>query len=186
MVTIAFIQWFFLVRDNLASQLGEGSVAGINYGWFVMQVPETLIGTALAIAILPTLAEEFVRGDDDAFRDTINRGIRVLLALTIPAAALLAAGVRPLIGFIGLEPHVEDLAVLATRAYLFGLTGHALLEIAARSFYARQNAITPLIAAFINAVVIYSIIANLLVDRWGVAGIASPASSGPAPRSLAH
>ncbi len=56
-VTMACLQWFFLVRDNLASRLGEGAVTGLNYGWFLMQVPETLIGTALAIAILPTLAE---------------------------------------------------------------------------------------------------------------------------------
>ena len=171
-VTMACIQWFFLVRDNLASRLGEGAVTGLNYGWFMMQVPETLIGTALAIAILPTLAEEFVREDVDAFRETVNRGIRVMLGLTVPAAALLAAGIRPVIGIIGLEPHVEDLAVVATRVYLLGLSGHALLEIAARSFYARQDARTPLAAAFLNAVLLYSILAISLYRPFGVGGIA--------------
>ena len=171
-LTMACIQWFFLIRDNLASRLGEGAVTGLNYGWFVMQVPETLIGTALAIAILPTLAEEFVRRDDDAFRETVNRGIRVMLGLTIPAAALLAAGIRPVIGIIGLEPHVEALAVVSTQVYLLGLSGHALLEIAARSFYARQDARTPLVMAFLNAVLLYSVLAIGLYRTYGVGGIA--------------
>ncbi len=171
-VTMAFIQWFFLVRDNLASRLGEGSVTGLNYGWFMMQVPETLIGSALAIAILPTLAEHFIRGDDEAFKETLNRGIQAVLALTVPIAAIFAAGIRPVIDIIGLEPFVTDLAVLSTRVYLIGLTGHALLEIAARSFYARQDARTPLIAAFLNAVLLYSVLAAWLSGRYGVGGIA--------------
>ncbi|HUF38675.1 MAG TPA: murein biosynthesis integral membrane protein MurJ [Anaerolineales bacterium] len=172
-LTMVCIQWFFLLRDNLASRLGEGSVTGLNYGWFLMQVPETLIGTALAIAILPTLAEEFVRRDDDAFRETINRGIRVMLGLTVPAAAVLAAGIRPVIGIIGLEPHVADLAVISTQVYLAGLAGHALLEIAARSFYARQDARTPMVAAFLNLVLLYSVLAIALYRPFGVAGIAA-------------
>jgi putative peptidoglycan lipid II flippase len=95
-----------------------------------------------------------------------------MLGLAIPAAALVAAGIRPIIGILGLEPHVEELAVISTQVYLLGLTGHALLEIAARSFYARQDARTPLIAAFLNAVVLYSILAFSLYRRFGVGGIA--------------
>ena len=171
-VTMAFIQWFFLVRDNLASRMGEGAVTGLNYGWFMMQVPETLIGSALAIAILPTLAEHFVHEDLEAFKATLNRGIQAVLLLTIPVAAIFAAGIEPVIDLIGLEPHVADLAVLATRVYLLGLTGHALLEIASRSFYARQDAVTPLIAAFLNAVLLYSLLAAWLSGKYGVGGIA--------------
>ncbi len=92
-----FLQLFFIIRDNLASRLGEGAVTGLNYGWFIQQVPETLIGTALAIALLPTLSEIFSRGDRELFGQTINRAIRVILALTIPAAALLAVGLEPVI-----------------------------------------------------------------------------------------
>lgn len=171
-LTMAFIQWFFLVRDNLASRLGEGAVTGLNYGWFMMQVPETLIGSALAIAILPTLAEHFVHEDVEAFKATLNRGVQAVLLLTVPIAAIFAAGIEPVIDLIGLEAHVAELAVTATRVYLIGLTGHALLEIASRSFYARQDALTPLIAAFLNAVLLYSLLAAWLSRAYGVAGIA--------------
>jgi putative peptidoglycan lipid II flippase len=170
-LTMFFIQVFFITRDNLASGMGEGSVTALNYGWFLMQVPETLIGTALAIAILPTLAEYFARGDDKAFGETLNRAIRTLLALTIPAAALMAIGVRPLIGILGFDTAGTDLVVTATRAYLLGLSGHALLEIAARSFYARQDAVRPLFAAALNAA-LYIIFAITFSRLWGFVGIA--------------
>jgi putative peptidoglycan lipid II flippase len=166
-----FVYLFFIVRDNLASGLGEGSVTALNYGWFIMQVPETLIGTAIAIVLLPTLSEQLARGETDAYRNTVNLAIRVLLALTIPAAALLAAGVRPLISILGFDAGGTDMVVWATQIYLLGLMGHALLEISVRSFYAQQNAITPLLAAALNAGM-YLVVAVLLSRQLGFLGIA--------------
>lgn len=170
--TMFFIQMFFIVRDNLASGLGEGAVTSLNLGWFIMQVPETLMGTAIAIALLPTISEIFARGDHEQFRRTLNGATRTMLAMTIPTALLLAIGVRPLIqAAFGFEPQGTEMVVIATRAYLLGLAGHALLEIAARSFYAQQNANTPLFAAAINSTV-YIGLALLLSKLFGFAGIA--------------
>jgi len=167
-----FLQLFFIIRDNLASRLGEGAVTGLNYGWFIQQVPETLIGTALAIALLPTLSEIFARGDRERFGQTINRAVRVILALTIPVAALLAIGLEPVIPAVfGFDAQGSALVLWATRAYLLGLMGHSLLETAARSFYAQQDARTPLYLAALNALV-YLVVATSL-DHWlGVPGIA--------------
>ena len=170
--TMFFIQMFFIVRDNLASGLGEGSITALNLGWFIMQVPETLLGTAIAIAILPTLSEIFSRGDRAGFSNTVNTAVRILLALTIPAALLMAIGVRPLVAAaFSFDAAGTDMVVFATRAYLIGLAGHALLEISARSFYAQQNAIIPLFAAAFNAAG-YILIAILLSQQWGYLGIA--------------
>ncbi len=171
-LTMFFLQVFFIARDNLASRLGEGAVTGLNYGWFIMQVPETLIGSAIAIAILPTLSELYARGQMEAFGLTIHKAIRVLLALTIPTAALLSAAIRPLVSNIfGFDAAGVDLVVWATRLYLLGLMGHSLLETAARSFYAQQNARTPLFAAALNAV-LYILLAVVLSPRLGAPGIA--------------
>ncbi len=170
--TMFFLQVFFIARDNLASRLGEGSVTALNYGWFIMQVPETLIGSALAIALLPTLSEIFARGERQVFGDTIQRAVRVLLALTVPVAALLAVGIEPLIPLIfGFDAAGSQLVLWATRAYLFGLMGHALLETAARSFYAQQDARTPLYLAALNA--LFYILLATSFSRWlGAPGIA--------------
>ena len=171
-LTMFFLQMFFIARDNLASGLGEGAVTALNYGWFIMQVPETLIGTALAIALLPTLAEHFARDEMVLFTDTLNRAIRIILALTLPVVALLWIGLRPLIPAIfAFESQGAELVLWATRAYLLGLVGHSLLETASRSFYAQQDARTPLYVAALNAAA-YVVFAVSL-SRWlGPAGIA--------------
>lgn len=176
-LTMLFIQIYFVARDNLASGLGEGSITALNLGWFIMQVPETLIGSAIAIALLPSIAEIFSRGDRQGFSQTVNGAVRAILAFTIPAAVLLALGLRPLVerGFPAFTPEQVELVVWVTRLYLAGLTGHALLEIASRSFYAQQDARTPLLAAALNTG-FFILLAIGLTNQIGAGGIALAAT----------
>jgi putative peptidoglycan lipid II flippase len=172
-LTMFFIQIYFVARDNLASELSEGSITALNLGWFIMQVPETLIGSAIAIALLPSIAEIFSRGDRDKFRETVNGAVRAILALCIPATILLAVGLRPVVAraFPAFSPEQADLVVWVTRLYLLGLTGHALLEIASRSFYAQQEARVPLYAAALNTGVFIAMAIGL-TRAMGAGGIA--------------
>ncbi len=170
-ITMFFIQVFFIFRDYLASFMDPGSVSALNLGWFIMQVPETMLGTTIAIALLPTLSEIFAREDRQQFSQTVNGALRLIIAVTIPVAFLLIAGISPLAqAAFGFSPEETARVVLASRLYLFSLTGHALLEIGARSFYAQQDAKTPLMAAAINAV-LYILLALLLTNLLGFAGI---------------
>lgn len=171
-ITMFFLYMFFYVRDNLASGLGEGAVSALNNGWLIMQLPETLIGTAIGITLLPTLSEQFARGETEAFRHTLNHALRTILALTIPAATLMAVALPPFIEVVfGFDPLETSMVVWASRAYLLGLIGHSMLEVAARSFYAHQDALTPLYAAALNALA-YIFLAVSLSRSMGHTGIA--------------
>ena len=152
LLTMGGIQAIVIVRDFLASLLGqEGAVTSLAYGWMIMQVPETLLGTAVATAMLPTLAELASRDDWSGFRSTIERGLRVLIALTIPVAAVLAAGINPLVRVaFGFDAQTSVLITWTTRAYLITLTGFSIQEIAARSFYARKEPLYPLYAVILS------------------------------------
>ncbi|MBN1264850.1 MAG: murein biosynthesis integral membrane protein MurJ [Anaerolineales bacterium] len=171
-LTIGVFQLIFVVQDNLASRLDTGSITALAYGWLIMQVPETIFGTAIGTAIHPTLSEFFARKDDSSFADSVQRAIRIILALTIPSAVLLSVTIRPLIEAVfGFDSHGTTLVVHAARAYLLGLIGHSLLEIAARAFYARQNARIPLISRGLGAAVFVTV-GILLYRAMGAAGIA--------------
>ena len=150
-LTVFFIQLVFIIQDNLASRLPTGAVTALVYGWLFMQLPETLIGTALGTALLPTLSEQASRQDTSSFKTTLERIIRVITALTVPIALILSLHIRPFINLLGFGESGTELVIWTVRAYLVGLTGHSLLEIAARSFYARQNAKTPLLAGGLTA-----------------------------------
>jgi putative peptidoglycan lipid II flippase len=171
-LSILCLQAYFVARDNLASHLPAGSVTVLNYGWFVMQLPETLIGTAIAIALLPSLAEYVARQELVTFTFTVNRALQVLMALTVPAAALLAVGIEPLAqAAFGFDPAQTGLLTWAVRAYLLGLLGHTWLEVAVRSFYANQNAVIPLVGA-ICQIILYLVLAVTLSQVMGVVGLA--------------
>ncbi len=172
LLTMFFIQLIFLIRDNLASRLAEGAVTSLTYGWMIQQVPETLIGTAIGTALLPTLSEHFTRGEKQAFSETIEKAFKVLLALTLPIAAVLAFGLRPLLG-IAFDFGVAGTSLLTwvTAAFMLGLFGHSLKEISARAFYASQNAWIPLATAGGN-VLLYALTGALLYRPLGAAGIA--------------
>ncbi len=171
LMTMMFIQLIFIVRDNLASRLEAGAVTSLTYGWMLQQVPETLIGTAIGTALLPTLAEYFANKDTNAFQNTIVRAIRVLISLTIPISAILAVGFQPLLGLaFGFDLKGTELLMWVFRGFLVGLFGHCLLEITSRSFYAQQNANIPLFGAIIN-LGIYIFIGSQLYRIIGAPGI---------------
>ena len=170
-LTMACIQAYFVARDNLASHFGTTGVGALNLGWTIQQVPETIIGTAIAVALLPSLAEFINRGQTADFMKTVNRALRIMLALCLPAAALLALTVRPLAAsFFGYDATRLDLLTACTWAFLFGLVGDTWLEVAVRSFYANQETRTPLLAAFIQAAA-FVVLSLLLRPLIGLAGI---------------
>lgn len=165
-LTVFCIQLVFLAQDNIASRLIEGTVSALVYGWLFMQVPETLIGTALGTALLPTISEHITRREIDLFRHSLNSAVRVILALTLPSMAILAIVIRPVIGILGFDAAGTEIVVWTTRAYLLGLMGHSLMEVAARAFYAQQDARTPLIAAMATTTT-FIILAASLAPRLG-------------------
>ena len=170
-LTVFFIQLVFIATDSIASWLVPGAVSALVYGWLFMQVPETLVGTAIGVVLLPTISEQIAREQLDNFRQSLNRACRIILALTIPAAVLVMVGIRPLVSILGFDEAGTDLVVWVTRGFLIGLMGHALLEIASRSFYAQQNALIPLGASFLATVTFVSL-AIALSFTVGAAGIA--------------
>jgi len=152
LLTMGGIQLIVIARDYFASLLGQdGAVTSLAFGWMIMQVPETLLGTAIATAMLPTLAELASREDWHGFRSTVERALRVLIALTIPIAAVMAAGIHPLVRAVfGFDAETSTLITWTTRAYLITLAGFSIQEVAARSFYARKEPMFPLYAVILR------------------------------------
>jgi putative peptidoglycan lipid II flippase len=170
-LTMACIQAYYVARDNLASHFDTVGVGALNLGWTIQQVPETIIGTAIAVAMLPSLSEFINRGQTGEFTATVNKALRVMMGLCLPAAALLAVTVRPLAGAVfGYDAARLDLLTACTWGFLIGLVGDTWLEVAVRSFYANQNTRTPLVAAFLQATA-FVLLAMILTPWLGLAGI---------------
>jgi putative peptidoglycan lipid II flippase len=149
-----------IARDNIASRLiqaglaSPGIISALDYGWYLLQLPETILGTAIATALLPTLSDLVVRGEHAELKQLLRRALVILVVITIPAAILgfLLLPVAVKLVFEGRAFTAENsaLVILAARMFMFGLLGHSLKEITARTFYAHQDAYTPMFLAILT------------------------------------
>ncbi len=171
LLTMFFIQLMFIARDNFASRLGLiGAASSLTYGWMIMQVPETLIGTAIATAILPTLAEHAALKEWVAFKEIIEKAIRVLVVITLPVAAIMMAGIRPLIDVaFNFGESGTTMLTWTLRAYMLVLTGYAVQEVLVRAFYARKEAVVPLYGVIIR-ILLYLFFGIIVVKFFPEAG----------------
>ncbi|MFN2148173.1 MAG: murein biosynthesis integral membrane protein MurJ, partial [Anaerolineales bacterium] len=144
----ASIDW---INANLGSGLGEGRLSSLRYAFQLMNTPWTLIGTAIGIAVFPTLAELAAKEDNAAQRKAFSGALRAILMLSFPAAIALLVFGRPLIVllFQGGEFTAQstELVYYALQFYTVALISQSVLEVVVRAFAARQDTLTPLIVS---------------------------------------
>lgn len=160
----------FLVMNNIASRLGVGSVSALDWGWRLMQIPQTLLGTAMGIVIFPTLAALSEMNDLTGKRDTTSGALRFILISSIPAAIALIVLGRPLISLLergAFDASASTLVYSTLSMFTLGLIVHSALEVIARSFYADKDTLTPLFAALGGAAINF-VAAIILSDSRAV------------------
>lgn len=172
-LTVFLIQSTFLLRDNFASRLETGAVTALTYGYFIMQVPETLIGSSLAIALLPTLATHMSHLQKGEFSQILGRAVRILIAASVIPIILVFVALDPLIKLaFRFSPDQANLLIWTTHAFMAGLIGQVLLEVFVRAFYARQQVKVPFFATLLRAV-LFGVLGLIYYPTTGAVGIAA-------------
>lgn len=159
----------FVLPTFLGSRLAGGAISAYEYGWRLMQFPETIIGTAVGLTIFPTLAERANSGDLPGLRRAAGWALRLVLALAIPAAMGLLLLGRPLTTLFlqrgAFDADATTRVVSALHFLTLGLIGHSALEVVSRLFYAQRDMWTPFWAAlvgfFVNAGLGWVLLADL-------------------------
>jgi len=143
------IDW---INSNIGSGLGEGRVAALRYAYQLMNMPWTLIGTAIGIAVFPTMAMLAAQHDLKAQRDALSGALRAVLTLALPAAVGLLVLGRPIIQVLfeggSFTPESTELVFYALRFYALVLISQTMLEVVVRAFAAQQDTLTPLLVSF--------------------------------------
>jgi putative peptidoglycan lipid II flippase len=175
------VQVVFLVMTGLASTLATGAIAAFTFAFAVLQIPIGVIGVPLGIVLLPSLSREAALGDADAFRRLLVRALRLLAFVMVPITCIgfVVAGdvTRLLFDYGATDEPLLDATSAALQAFLLGLTAHSLIAVLARAFYARQDTLTPVLAALV-AVAVDIAAAVALVGPFGVVGLAAAIAIG--------
>lgn len=167
----------FIVVTALASTLGVGAVSDFNFAFTLLQIPLGIIGVPLGIVVLPSLSRDAAAGHETAFVALLTRALRLLVYVMVPIAVLTAVLRGQVVDLLfgGSRISDRDLELIATTlaCLLVGLAAHAMIAVQARAFYARQDTLTPVLAA-VGAVAINSTLAVLFVGplELGLGGIA--------------
>ncbi len=141
----------FVLPTTFGSGLAPGAISAYEYAWKLMQLPETVLGTAIGIVVLPTLASMAERGSKADLRRTFSQALRLILALTTPAAVGLFVLGRPLTALFfqggAFDATATDRVYQALQFLALGLVVHSALEVVSRLFYAQRDMWTPFWAA---------------------------------------
>jgi putative peptidoglycan lipid II flippase len=164
---LAAFQFNLIVTIFFASTVSDEAISAVNYAWLIMMTPLGLFGMAISTAVFPTMAEQ-AAADQAELRRTLERSLRLILFLTIPAAVGLMVLSEPLVAFLfqhgaflfgggAFSEASTDITQAVLLFYAVGLFAHAAIEILSRGFYALKDTRTPVLFAVV------SLVANLIL-----------------------
>ena len=137
-----------LLDTMLATFLPTGSVSWLYYSDRLSELPLGVFAVAIATVILPNLSRHHAAESKQAFSETLDWALKLVLIIAVPAAAaliLLAEPILVTLFFYGDVMTARDMtmATLSLRAYAVGLVAFMLIKVLAPGFSARQDMRTP-------------------------------------------
>ncbi len=126
----------------------EGGQSWLSYSFRLMQFPIGVFGVAIGTAAIPTLSRLASEDNIVKFRETLSDAIKLVFLLTIPAACGLVVLGEPIVALIyqggAFRAFDTNMVAWALAAYSVGLVGYAAIKVLSPSFYAMDDARTPM------------------------------------------
>ena len=164
------------INSRFGSHLYDGAgVSAMEYSTNLYLVIAGVFILSITNVIFPKLSRLTAQHQEEAFRDTLRQTVHGSLFFVLPMAAGLMLLARPLVSFLYGGGEFDEFSVSITSEALvwvsLGMVGYGLQNILSRSYFAKQDGRTPLVAGAI------SILTNLglcmvLTEPLGVAGLA--------------
>ncbi|MEI6419519.1 MAG: murein biosynthesis integral membrane protein MurJ, partial [Sphingomonadales bacterium] len=160
------VQINLVISTALAARfLGEGAVSWLYYADRLNQLPLGIIGIGVGTALLPGMSRLIGAGDAEGASAQQNRGIELVLLLTLPAAAALAVLAVPIIDVLfrhGAFTWADTRATAAALAgFALGLPAYVLIKVLTPGFHARGDTQTPVRVAL--GAMLVNLVGNLIL-----------------------
>jgi len=144
------------ISGILASQV-DGARVWMNVADRLYQLPMSLVGVAIGVALLPRLSRALQAEDHDDAQGAMDQAVVFALALSLPAGAALMAMPVYLIDALFTRGAFLAVDAQATGALLFhygwGVPAFVLLRVLQPAFFARQDTRTPMRVSLISVAV---------------------------------
>ncbi|MES2997014.1 MAG: murein biosynthesis integral membrane protein MurJ [Verrucomicrobiota bacterium] len=142
-----------VVNSMFAYGVGEGAVSWLGYAFRLMQLPIGVFGVAIATVTLPALSRAALEGVTPEFRETLGKGLRLVVFFVLPSALGLVLLAEPIISVVFERREFDSVDRIATagalRAYGYGLLFYAGLKVLQPAFYAIDKRWLPMLCSFL-------------------------------------
>ncbi len=188
------VQLNFVANTIISLSLGAGSASALTWAFTLMLMPQAAIAQSAGTASLPTLSAQVELGKSDDFRQTLSSIVRVMLLLALPATVGLVLLRVPLVRVLyergSFDATSTQMVAWALLWYALGLTGHSLVEVLSRAFYAMHDTKTPVLIGVVAMTgnILLSFVFSRLFSQIGwlpLGGLALANTTATAVESLA-
>ncbi|QQS41325.1 MAG: murein biosynthesis integral membrane protein MurJ [Acidobacteriota bacterium] len=159
----------------------EGGNSWLPYAFRLMQFPIGVFGVAIGVAALPTLARLGSENKISEFRSTLSGSLGLVFLMTIPSACGLIVLGEPIIRLIyqgGAFNEIDtNMTAWALAAYSVGLAGYAAIKVLSPSFYALEDAKTPMYVS-VASILVHVFLSYTLLVTFSDIGVSAERPSG--------
>lgn len=174
----AVVQINAIITSSFAAQFYKGGLTALNAADRTWQMPYGVFAQGMGIAMLPSLSSYLAVGKVNEYKNTLMKGIKSVLLMTIPAGIGLIVLREPIIRTIfKFTDKVSEETVTITGGILMffsiALLSQSIVTILNRAFYADNDTKTPLYVG-ISTIVLNMIFSTIFMKttNLGVSGMA--------------
>ncbi|MYZ35540.1 lipid II flippase MurJ [Streptomyces sp. MnatMP-M17] len=165
-----------LIERFLAAPLPAGAISHLNYAQKVAQIPMTL-SMMLCTVTFPVIARAMAAGETDRARRRVERDLALAGMIVLVGAATVIACAPQIIEVLFQRGAFDRADTAATadvmRVYALGLLGHTLVGALVRCYFSAARPLWFPALAMLTGLALTTGAGALLVEVWGVLGIAA-------------
>lgn len=172
---LAILSQLNIAMDNyFASRLDEGSITTLNLGYRVLMGIYSLFITNTMMIVYPILSKSIVQKDVSHTAEIIQKTTNLLIVLLLPISVYLFYNAAPLIDLMfkrgAFTVTQSKLTAMVFQGYIVGLIFFAFRDLLLRFFFARHDAMVPMLNGLINSSLNFIYLAAL-VPYMGLPGV---------------
>jgi putative peptidoglycan lipid II flippase len=165
-----------VVAGAIIASASPSAVSWLYFANRLVELPLGIVGVAMGTVLVPELTRALRGGETDAVTQAESRALELAVGLALPAMLGLIVLSAPIVALLfehGAFTAADAAATAQMLTFLaLSLPAHVLVKALSPAFFARENAIVPLVATAKGAVV--AIVAAVLLGHFfGASGIAA-------------
>ncbi len=172
----SIVQINIIITTFFVPFFGTGNVTAFQTADRIWQMPYGVFAQGMGIAMLPMLSANLAIGEIAQYKNTLLKGLKTVLFLTVPSAVAFVVLKDPVISIFKLSKKFSDTAVMnAGNILMFfsiALITQSVVTILNRAFYADNDAKTPLFIGISTILLNVALSYVLRHTSMGVAGMA--------------